>query len=170
MLRFRRAAGHFVAGRRFSREDRFVRGQSLAVVGAAFILIVTSSCVDFFGDDDDRPAWIDAGARVDTEDGRRVYYAVGAVRGVRNTALARTAAGNRARAALGRLVATNESGSRPAVVRARLVGSQIVEHWHDPADDTWYALARMPDQAAPEAAPDRADDADRGLNSNPSGS
>lgn len=83
-----------------------------------------------------RPQWVVDGAYV-----RRDFaYGVGAIRGVRNPALARVAAGNRARAALARLLyGADEQG----VVTATLSGVEILRHWVDPQDGTVFALARL---------------------------
>lgn len=93
----------------------------------------------------DRPEWIEKGSYTD-EAGAR--YGVGKVSGVRNAALARTTADNRARAEIAKMVGTatevtqGDGSTKIRTVSATLEGVEIVDHWVDPSDGTVYALAR----------------------------
>ncbi len=83
------------------------------------------------------PEWITLGSRVEEEDGRVVVYGVGKKAGVKNPALARSAASAWARAEVGRVF---DREVRPS--GGSLNGVHIVDHWVGP-DDTHYALARL---------------------------
>lgn len=99
---------------------------------------------------------------------KRVFYGVGAASGIRNHALARTTAGNRARAELskvfdtysaslmkdyassttaGDMSASDEQQMVESAIKTfsanSLTGVEIVDHWIHPTDGTIYALARM---------------------------
>lgn len=118
-------------------------------------LVVCVACAD--ADADTRyPAWVEAGSRVSIEEGRPVAYGVGAAGGIRNLALARAAADNRARAALARALIEHRGRPTTDKIRATLTGVRIVEHWTDPSDGTVYALARLETRAAAaDGAPTR---------------
>jgi hypothetical protein len=98
----------------------------------------------------------------------KVFYGVGTAGGVKNVALARTTADNRARGEIGKIfnvyvaslmkdyMASTTAGDMSASSEeqhietaqktfsaATLVGVEIVNHWVDPDDGTWYALARL---------------------------
>lgn len=79
------------------------------------------------------PAW--TGKKI-SEQGDAVY-GVGSVRGIRNLALARTTAANRARAAVVRhLRAKGPLGKQP------VANIEIVEHWTDSSSGAMFARAR----------------------------
>lgn len=95
------------------------------------------------------PAWVNAGSLI-ADDG--AVLGVGAVSGIRNPALQRTTADNRARAEIAKLYKVTQTELKADDGSARtlrtetsraLLGVQIVDHWTDPADGTLYALARL---------------------------
>lgn len=95
----------------------------------------------------DRPEWTQKGASFVGESGRR--YGVGTATGIKNAALARTTADNRARAEIAKLVGTKteitegDGSARVRTFAATLTEVEIVDHWVDPSDGTVYALARQ---------------------------
>ena len=99
---------------------------------------------------------------------KQIFYGVGAASGIRNVALARTTSDNRARAEIAKIfetytaslmkdyMASTTAGDMSAVSEEQhveqaiktfsattLSGVQIVNHWVDPDDGTWYAMARL---------------------------
>lgn len=118
------------------------------------------------------PAWVTQGSGAFEDSGRKVFYGVGAVTGVRNKPLATTASENRARAEIGKVFetytaslmkdysasttgggavtgasATSEEQFIEQAVKtfssATLNGVMIIDHWTDPSDGTLYSLARL---------------------------
>jgi len=118
------------------------------------------------------PAWVTKGSAAFNDQGSRVFYGVGAVSGVKNKPLARTAAENRARAEIGKIFetytaslmrdymasttggaavtgdsATSEEQHIEQAVKTfsatTLSGVIIIDHWVDPSDGTVYALAKL---------------------------
>src|SRR3990170_3300551 len=118
------------------------------------------------------PDWVMKGSAAFNEGGSRVFYGVGAVSGVKNKPLARTAAENRARAEIGKIFetytaslmrdymasttggaavtgdsATSEEQHIEQAVKTfsatTLSGVIIIDHWVDPSDGTVYALAKL---------------------------
>ena len=113
------------------------------------------------------PEWVNKGSGAYGGD-KRVFYGVGSASGIRNHSLARTTAGNRARAELskvfdtysaslmkdyassttaGDMSASDEEQMVVNVVKTfsanNLSGVEIVDHWIHPTDGTIFALARM---------------------------
>ena len=116
----------------------------------------------------EQPEWINRQAGPVMEDGRRIFYAVGMVAGIRNTALARSTAENRARAEMqkffdtysatlmkdyqasttaGDMEASSEEQHVEQAVKTFSAGSlsgvAIVDRWRDRDTNTVYALARL---------------------------
>ena len=116
----------------------------------------------------DFPEWVTKGGGAFGGEEGRVFYGVGSVSGIRNHALARTTAENRARADLARVfetytaslmkdyMASTTAGDMSAsseeqhveqVVKTfsaqTLSGVQVVDRWWHPQDNTVYALARL---------------------------
>lgn len=115
------------------------------------------------------PAWVRAGSHLVHEGADAALFGLGEVRGIRNVALARSTADNRARAELARLldafvvqwllactpgVAGSEAGPGSAqqatpesllkwLVASNLTGVQIVEHYFHPNDGAVFSLARL---------------------------
>lgn len=114
-----------------------------------------------------RPPWVQHGSGLATEDGGRVFFGVGSVSGIKNHALARTTAENRARAELAKLFEHFSAtlvkdymqllSQNPALrseeqhvglwiktfSATTLSGVEIIDHWFGPVDGTIYALARL---------------------------
>jgi hypothetical protein len=114
------------------------------------------------------PDWVNTGSGAAKGDRGRVLRGVGAASGIKNVALARTAADNRARAEIAKIMETysaslmkdymasttagdmKSSSEEQHVEQAvktfsavTLSGVQIVNHWVHPQDGTWYALAEL---------------------------
>jgi len=118
------------------------------------------------------PEWVTRGGGAFKDTGDKVFYGVGAVSGVKNPPLARTAAENRARAEISKIFetysaalmkdymasttggaavtaasATTEEQHIEQAVKtfsaATLSGVTIIDRWTDPQDGTLYALARL---------------------------
>jgi hypothetical protein len=119
-------------------------------------------------DHPDEPEWVSKGGGAFTGEGGRKFFGVGAVSGVRNKALARSTADQRARADIARVFetyvaalmkdyarsttagdmsATSEEQDVTQTIKTfsktTLSGVQIVDHWRDPDDGTLYALAEL---------------------------
>jgi len=105
------------------------------------------------------PAWVKQGTALGGADGQdKAFYGLGEVRGIRNVALARATADNRARAELARLLdafvaqwlgncpmppgQTSEALMR-LLTASSLSGVQIVEHYFHPDDGSVFSLARL---------------------------
>ena len=113
------------------------------------------------------PEWVTKGSGAFGGEAGRVFYGVGSVSGVRNHALARTTADNRARAEIAKIfevysaslmkdyMASTTAGDMSASSEEQhveqaiktfsattLSGVQIVDHWFHP-DGTVYALAQL---------------------------
>jgi hypothetical protein len=112
------------------------------------------------------PEWVLKGSGAYGGDAGRVFYGVGSVTGIKNHALARTTADNRARADLAKVFetysaslmkdymastmagdATSEEQHVESVIKTfsaqTLSGVQVVDHWFHPGDGTVFALARL---------------------------
>ncbi len=141
-----------------------------AVIGVTALLLV--SCAGAKPKPGEAPLWVNNGSGAFNKEGKPAFYGVGAITGVRNSPLAKTAAQNRARAeitkifetytaslmkdyaasttggaAVSRESATLEEQHIEQAVKtfsaATLSGVQIVDHWTDPSDGTLYALAKL---------------------------
>jgi hypothetical protein len=114
------------------------------------------------------PEWVNKGSGAFGAEGQKVFYGVGLASNIRNPALLRTTAENRARAEIAKIFETysaslmkdyqastsagdpNASSEEQHVEQAiktfsaqTLSGVQIVDHYRDPATQTEYALARL---------------------------
>lgn len=115
----------------------------------------------------DYPEWVMKGSGAFGGEKGRVFYGVGSVSGIKNHALARTTADNRARSEIAKIfetysaslmkdyMASTTAGDMSASSEeqhvenaiktfsaATLSGVQVVNHWVAP-DGTWYALAEL---------------------------
>lgn len=79
------------------------------------------------------PAWLGINAEVTESDGMRYLVAVGTVRGIRNVALARSSAENRARAQLSKWLGS-----------PTLTGAEVIEVWQEPKGALVAARVRVP--------------------------
>jgi hypothetical protein len=114
------------------------------------------------------PEWVKKGASAFLDKDSKAFYGVGAITGVMNEPLARTAADNRARAEItkvfetysaslmrdyaasttaGDFEKTSEEQNIEQAVKtfsaATLSGVVIIDHWTAPQDNTTYSLARL---------------------------
>jgi hypothetical protein len=121
---------------------------------------------DFHLDGVDHPEWVTKGSG--RHNGDQSLYGVGSISGVKNPSLARTAAGDRARAEISKVLevysaslmkdysASTTAGSMDASSEEQLVSSaiktfsantmsgvQIIEHWIHPSQNTVFALAKL---------------------------
>ncbi|MBI3803952.1 MAG: LPP20 family lipoprotein [Nitrospirae bacterium] len=116
----------------------------------------------------DEPDWVRKGNGAFLDKGQKAFYGVGAITGVMNKPLAKTAADNRARAEIGKVFETysaslmrdyaasttagdfkktSEEQNIEQTVKTfsanTLSGVIIIDHWTDPSDGTLYSLARL---------------------------
>lgn len=96
------------------------------------------------------PEWVQKGSVKEQGDEGTLLYGVGVVSGIKNVALARSTADNRARAEVAKLVETHveatEGGGGKEIkthAAATLSGVEIVDHWIHPTEGSVYALARL---------------------------
>jgi hypothetical protein len=114
------------------------------------------------------PEWVMKGSGAFGGEQGRVFYGVGSVSGIKNAALARATADNRARAEIAKIfetysaslmkdyMASTTAGDMSASSEEQhveqaiktfsavtLSGVQVVDHWIHPADGTVYALAQL---------------------------
>ncbi|UCH20586.1 MAG: LPP20 family lipoprotein [Deltaproteobacteria bacterium] len=114
------------------------------------------------------PEWVLKGSGAFDVEGSKVFYGVGAASGIKNKALLRKTADNRARAEIAQTLETyvaylakdymasttagdmSKSSEEQHVeqalktfTKATLHGAQIVDRWQDPADGTYYALCEL---------------------------
>jgi len=124
----------------------------------------------------DYPEWVMKGSGAFGGEAGKVFYGVGSVTGIKNHALARSTADNRARAEIAKIfetytaslmkdyMASTTAGDMSASSEEQhveqaiktfsattLSGVQIVDHWFHPQDGTVYALARLDLDAFKEA-------------------
>ena len=123
------------------------------------------------------PEWVNKGSGAFKEkDGKQVFYGVGIVQGVRNRALAVTAADDRGRAEIAKIMnsyvtsltkdymASVTAGDMSKSSEEQMVsqtmknfakftlnGSMPVDHWKDPSDGTLFALVKL-DMASVKAS------------------
>jgi hypothetical protein len=104
------------------------------------------------------PAWVKAGSHLEPEGPDRGFMGLGAVRGIRNVALSRSTADNRARADLARLLdgfvavwvqdtpavpPADQAATVKLLTAISLSGVQMVEHYFHPDDGSVYSLAKL---------------------------
>lgn len=114
------------------------------------------------------PEWVQKGNGAFLDKDQKAFYGVGAVAGVANKPLAKTAADNRARAEISKIFETysaslmrdyaasttagdfkrtseeqNIEQSIKTFSANSISGVVIIDHWTDPADGTIYSLARL---------------------------
>ena len=115
-----------------------------------------------------RPAWVDKGSGAFDVDIGKIFYGVGVASGIKNRALLRSTADNRARAEIAKLLETyvaflakdymasttagdmSVSAEEQHVEQAlktftktTLHGARIIDHWRDPVDGTQFSLCEM---------------------------
>jgi hypothetical protein len=114
------------------------------------------------------PAWINKGSGAFDVDKGRVFYGVGVASGIKNRALLRSTADNRARAEIAKILetyvsvlakdymASTTAGDMSAsseeqhveqalktFTKTTIHGAQIIDRWRDPADGTQFSLCEM---------------------------
>ena len=115
-----------------------------------------------------RPAWVDKGSGAFDVDKAKIFYGVGVASGIKNVALLRSTADNRARAEVAKILETyvavlakdymasttagdmSASSEEQHVEQAlktfsktTLHGARIIDRFKDPADGSMYALCEM---------------------------
>lgn len=140
----------------------FVEG----IVAGVVILLLTS-CAGHKTKDEE-PDWVQKGNGAFLDKDQKAFYGVGAVKGVMNKPLAKTAADNRARAEVAKVFETysaslmrdyaasttagdfkktSEEQNIEQTIKTfsatTLSGVIIIDHWTDPSDGTLYSLARL---------------------------
>lgn len=115
-----------------------------------------------------RPAWVDKGGGAFDVDKGKVFYGVGMASGIKNRALLRSSADNRARAEIAKILetyvavlakdymASTTAGDMSASLeeqhveqalktftKTTLHGAQIIDRWRDPADGSQFSLCEM---------------------------
>jgi hypothetical protein len=145
----------------------------LSLFFAAFTMVACSSSTpdnddgkDFHLEGVDHPEWITKGSG--RHQGDASIYGVGSISGVKNPSLARSAAGDRARAEISKVLevysaslmkdysASTTVGDMSASSEEQLVsnaiktfsantmsGVQVIDHWVHPNDGTMFALAKL---------------------------
>ena len=138
---------------------RFLRLLSVVMVGAAFVVI--AGC--FWG----APKWVKDGSGAFQSD-TKAFYAVGAIKGIKNKPVAIKTADNRARAELEKVLQTYSASLMRDYATSSAVDDfmeptdeqmveqaikmfsattlsdvQIVKHWTDNDEDITYALAKL---------------------------
>ncbi len=133
-----------------------------------FALMLLSSCGGKTMNQSSEPDWVLRGSGAFLDKDQKSFYGVGAIFGVKNKPLARTAADNRARAEISKMfetysaslmqdyAASTTAGSFEATSEEQnveqsiktfsattLSGVVIIDHWSDASDGTFYSLARL---------------------------
>jgi hypothetical protein len=114
------------------------------------------------------PEWVWKGSGAFDDDAGKVFYGVGAASGIKNAAMLRTTADNRARAEVAKVLesyvavlskdymASTTAGDMSAsseeqhveqalrsFSKTTLHGAEVVDHWKDPEDGSLYALCKL---------------------------
>jgi len=114
------------------------------------------------------PAWVNKGSGAFDVDKGKVFYGVGIASGIKNRALLRSTADNRARAEIAKILETyvavlakdymasttagdmSASSEEQHVEQAlktfsktTLHGARIIDHWRDPADGSLFSLCEL---------------------------
>ncbi len=140
---------------------RYVKSVLWMVLGVG-VLSVLAGCVSTA-----RPSWILKGGGAFPEQEKQVFYGVGSIQGVDNRSLARTAADNRARAEIAKILGTYTAAlmrdyasattandiqrstqeqhienTLKTVTIKTVSGVEVIDRWID-EDGTIYSLARL---------------------------
>jgi len=114
------------------------------------------------------PAWVNKGSGAFDVDKGKVFYGVGVASGIKNRALLRSTADNRARAEIAKILetyvavlakdymASTTAGDMKAsseeqhveqalktFSKTTLHGARIIDHWRDPADGSLFSLCEL---------------------------
>ncbi|WDT70065.1 MAG: LPP20 family lipoprotein [Candidatus Manganitrophus sp.] len=134
---------------------------------AGVTILLLASCAGHKAKHEE-PDWVQKGNGAFLDNDQKAFYGVGAVTGVQNKPLAKTAADNRARAEVAKVFETysaslmrdyaasttagdfkktSEEQNIEQTIKTfsatTLSGVIIIDHWTDPADGTLYSLARL---------------------------
>ncbi|WDT73721.1 MAG: LPP20 family lipoprotein [Candidatus Manganitrophus sp.] len=134
---------------------------------AGVTILLLASCAGHKAKHEE-PDWVQKGNGAFLDTDQKAFYGVGAVTGVQNKPLAKTAADNRARAEVAKVFETysaslmrdyaasttagdfkktSEEQNIEQTIKTfsatTLSGVIIIDHWTDPADGTLYSLARL---------------------------
>ncbi len=149
--------------KRFTPSPAIIAGMLFSIV-----LLSVSGCGGKGASQSTEPGWVKRGSGAFLDKDQKSFYGVGAIVGVKNKPLARTAADNRARAEISKMfetysaslmrdyAASTTSGSFEATSEEQsieqtiktfsattLSGVVIIDHWSDPVDGIFYSLARL---------------------------
>lgn len=134
---------------------------------AGVMILLLASCAGHKAKNEE-PEWVRKGNGAFLDKDQKAFYGIGAISGVMNKPLAKTAADNRARSEVGKIFETysaslmrdyaasttagdfkktSEEQSIEQTVKTfsatTLSGVIIIDHWTDPSDGTLYSLARL---------------------------
>ncbi|NKE69603.1 hypothetical protein MNODULE_02420 [Nitrospiraceae bacterium HYJII51-Mn-bac16s-1-B09] len=150
-------------------EGKSMRQRRFFVEGiiAGVTILLLASCAGHKAKHEE-PDWVQKGNGAFLDNDQKAFYGVGAVTGVKNKPLAKTAADNRARAEVAKVFETysaslmrdyaasttagdfkktSEEQNIEQTIKTfsatTLSGVIIIDHWTDPADGTLYSLARL---------------------------
>jgi len=118
------------------------------------------------------PDWVNRGSGAFKDNGNEIFYGVGSVTGIRDRSLQVTAADDRARAEIAKILDTyvavltkdymasttagdmsksdeeqTVSQTLKSFTKMTLTGATVIDHWKDPSDGTLFSLAKL-DMAA----------------------
>ena len=144
-------------------KENILKGLSPAVV---MVVLLCASCAG--PRMSQGPAWIHKGSGAFDADKGKVFYGVGAASGIKNRALLRSTADNRARAEVAKVLetyvavlakdymASTTAGDMSATAeeqhveqalktftKTTLHGAEIIDHWTDLMDGTLFSLCKM---------------------------
>lgn len=138
------------------------------VILSGLLIFSLTGCAGKTFKSSSEPDWVQRGSGAFLDKDQKSFYGVGAVFGVRNKPLARSSADNRARAEISKMfetysaslmrdyAASTTAGSFETTSEEQhieqsiktfsattLSGVVIIDHWSDPEDGSYYALARL---------------------------
>ncbi len=142
--------------------------KKLLLIGLLSLMVVPLGCSGKHKLVPGAPDWVNRGSGAFSEADRKVFYGIGAVRGISSQTLAMQTADNRARADIARQLDTYVAGlyrdyqsstsgaagkpsvegqhveeSLKSVTQTSVHGARIIDHWRDLETDTLYALAHL---------------------------
>ena len=152
-------------------KTRHLTMMGMLLLTGIFVLVGCSSTPETVPSADSAakgPEWVMKGSGAFDVDGTKLFYGVGVASGIRNKAMLRQTADNRARAEIARTMEVyvaslskdymasttagdmSESSEEQHVesalktfTKSTLHGATIVDHWVDPADGSMYALCEL---------------------------
>ena len=152
-------------------KTRHLTMMGMLLLTGVFVVVGCSSTPDTVPSADSAakgPEWVMKGSGAFDVDGTKLFYGVGVASGIRNKAMLRQTADNRARAEIARTMEVyvaslskdymasttagdmSESSEEQHVesalktfTKSTLHGATIVDHWVDPADGSMYSLCEL---------------------------